>query len=485
MSAFECSGRDCRAPIVFERACLEHADEYNRDLFFADLSVSRTLTGLSGATLGSETWRKIVAALTPSDRIDAELIDLSEVRFEATLQIPRGRIGQLLLNQTEITGDVQIEHLELSDLFGMALRVGGDLQIGSTFVAGQTFLPDISVAGDVTGSNNSFAGSVSLVRARVTGAMRFQVSAPDLDLGSSRIQGGGDIRFRGDRINLRYADLSGPLLLSSSGSFTENAAQPTRPRLVSVESANVAGLTIAELDLRHCRFAGAHNLSNARIEDSCDLVYTPSGWTRGGRRIPIPVRHSRRRVILEEIEFRARLLPKSAWPGLLDQNAQLSPLQPSQIASIYRALRKGREDARDEPGAADFYYGEMEMRRQRPLSTGADQSVVSGVERAVVSAYWAVSGYSLRAWRALSALCLLIATSSLSIMIRWPQALPSASDDFTFLLNATWMSLGAIALRTIPPGSPPGLVRLLTCLAVLGPLLVAFALFAVRGRVKR
>jgi hypothetical protein len=32
------------------------------------------------------------------------------------------------------------------------------------------------------------------------------------------------------------------------------------------------------------------------------------------------------------------------------------------IAGLYRALRKGREDARDEPGAADFYYGEMEMR---------------------------------------------------------------------------------------------------------------------------
>jgi hypothetical protein len=30
---------------------------------------------------------------------------------------------------------------------------------------------------------------------------------------------------------------------------------------------------------------------------------------------------------------------------------------------LYRALRKAREDAKDEPGAANFYYGEMEMRR--------------------------------------------------------------------------------------------------------------------------
>ena len=38
-------------------------------------------------------------------------------------------------------------------------------------------------------------------------------------------------------------------------------------------------------------------------------------------------------------------------------------LTPGVIAGLYRALRKGREDAKDEPGAADFYYGEMEMRR--------------------------------------------------------------------------------------------------------------------------
>jgi hypothetical protein len=30
---------------------------------------------------------------------------------------------------------------------------------------------------------------------------------------------------------------------------------------------------------------------------------------------------------------------------------------------LYRALRKGREDTKDEPEAADFYYGEVEMRR--------------------------------------------------------------------------------------------------------------------------
>jgi hypothetical protein len=50
-------------------------------------------------------------------------------------------------------------------------------------------------------------------------------------------------------------------------------------------------------------------------------------------------------------------------------------LDPGQIAGLYRALRKGREDLKDEPGAADFYYGEMEMRRRaRPAGDPDGQS---------------------------------------------------------------------------------------------------------------
>jgi hypothetical protein len=38
-------------------------------------------------------------------------------------------------------------------------------------------------------------------------------------------------------------------------------------------------------------------------------------------------------------------------------------LPPARLAVLYRQLRKAQEDAKNEPGAADFYYGEMEMRR--------------------------------------------------------------------------------------------------------------------------
>jgi hypothetical protein len=70
------------------------------------------------------------------------------------------------------------------------------------------------------------------------------------------------------------------------------------------------------------------------------------------------------------------------------------------LAALYRELRKGREDAKDEPGAADFYYGECEMRRHDPTTPRA--------ERLVLWLYWLVSGYALQASRAVLAWAFLV-----------------------------------------------------------------------------
>ncbi|MFD3682614.1 hypothetical protein [Streptomyces sp. NPDC058613] len=56
---------------------------------------------------------------------------------------------------------------------------------------------------------------------------------------------------------------------------------------------------------------------------------------------------------------------------------------------MYRALRKAFEDSKNQPGAADFYYGETEMRRH-------DRTATSSAERGLLHAYWMVSGNGLR-----------------------------------------------------------------------------------------
>jgi hypothetical protein len=79
-------------------------------------------------------------------------------------------------------------------------------------------------------------------------------------------------------------------------------------------------------------------------------------------------------------------------------------------------LRKGREDNKDEPGAADFYYGEMEMRRHAKRSEARRErrrehrstGAAAAVEYVILSVYWLVAGYGLRAWRALAALAVII-----------------------------------------------------------------------------
>ncbi len=43
---------------------------------------------------------------------------------------------------------------------------------------------------------------------------------------------------------------------------------------------------------------------------------------------------------------------------------------------MYRQLRKAVEGAKNEPGAADFYYGEMEMRRHTSTSRAADRAII-------------------------------------------------------------------------------------------------------------
>jgi hypothetical protein len=78
-------------------------------------------------------------------------------------------------------------------------------------------------------------------------------------------------------------------------------------------------------------------------------------------------------------------------------------LNAGQLAGLYRALRKAREDNKDQAGAADLYYGEMEMRRRAAMPEGRGQ-LRAWAEKFVIAIYWLLAGYGLRATKALGAL---------------------------------------------------------------------------------
>jgi pentapeptide repeat protein len=304
--------------------------------------------------------------------------------------------------------------------------------------------------------------------------------------------------------------------------------ESARPRILALPGTDASRLTLVDADLRACRFGGAYNLDQLHIEGSSSFPHTPRGWRFirvGGNGLPA-WRWTSRSVLADEHRWRfdyADGVRNRGWYppecdpyGLGSSEKQRTP-DPTKrqerarsIAQSYRALRKGLEDWKDEPGAADFYYGEMEMRRA---------GTPRGFERALLSLYWLVSGYGLRASRSLAILLMVILVGAVvfaTIGFPSPNRIdyspvgvskqgsiiyeqkcvygtlasgqgcrsPSVSDLFPVALAFSAESTTSL-LR------PP--VRDLTTagewaqviLRLLGPLFFALTVLAMRGRVKR
>jgi uncharacterized protein YjbI with pentapeptide repeats len=254
--------------------------------------------------------------------------------------------------------------------------------------------------------------------------VQIEVSTTGLCCRRARFQGGAQLRVRSALVVLDDADFSAPSILTgiprlSSDSLAQEEKQIARawerllageiseqPQLPSLIRANVTGLTLSNIAVTDCRFASAHNLDKMRLEGDIGLALAPSPLGR--------LSWEGRQVIAEERDWRAgRARPwgwlAPWWPSWLNNlndrpaihlNDRPATLDPDQIASLYRALRKGREDLKDEPGSADFYYGEMEMRRRARHTPGGESR--GRAERGVLTAYWLVSGYGMRSWRAVA-----------------------------------------------------------------------------------
>src|SRR4051794_12784579 len=178
--------------------------------------------------------------------------------------------------------------------------------------------------------------------------------------------------------------------------------------------------------------------------DPSALATTPRGWRRGGM-WSLPVRWTTRRTIAEEHRWRH---DEQSSPGWWDPEQRLEPTTPNwqeserqsplEIAAIYRQLRKAVEDRKDEPGAADLYYGEMEMRRH----------AAKGAERALLTAYWLFSGYGLRAFRATAALVVTIAIIGVGFYL---QGIDKVSGHDPSVARGLFYSLeSAVSLFKIP-----------------------------------
>jgi uncharacterized protein YjbI with pentapeptide repeats len=269
--------------------------------------------------------------------------------------------------------------------------------------------------------------------------------------------------------------------------------QVPQTRVVSLRRATAGDLVLSGVGLEDCAFAGAHGLDKLRIDATCSFQRPPA-WPWGTWR-PF----TGRRIIFEELLWRqahTRGWSPTFTTGTARAKVDRAVPTALVVAGIYRDLRKGLEDAKDEPGAADFYYGEMEMRRlaargcrdQRMDGGEAEGRRPSWTERRLLDAYWAVSGYGLRAWRALAALTiLLVGCAALFTRPAFVKLHPGDTVHFATSLEFTaresltlTRAAGDPLLQTTGAGTVLDIA-----LRLLAPLLFGLALLAVRGRTKR
>jgi hypothetical protein len=351
--------------------------------------------------------------------------------------------------------------------------------------------------------------------------------------------------------------------------FREDVAEefanlPPSCHVTSLARANVADVVLSNVVLNDCRFAGALGLDEVRISADCEFQYTPRFWRWGSL-------FTRRRMIAEEFDWREKHAARatvgrgvtpdddddrradSKLVGVarrgqgfwLVKHDSLSALD---IAAIYRDLRKGLEDAKNEPAAADFYYGEMEMRRLANRREGGhrcrrrernqdaqpesyrlrvwlgrirriprlirlrrlSRRSASLTEGALLYGYWAVSGYGLRASRALLTLTAIVflagslytnstfatvsstppriaAVSPINGAVSYtsPQS-PRTASFSTALEFSARESISLLQARNTPGLTTRGPGTVLDfVLRLAGPVLLAFAVLALRARTRR
>ncbi len=436
---------------------------------------------------------------------NAELLggcDLSLAVFKSAAHFERStHSGELRLSRSRFEGTLNLGHCTFKG------PVGG----ANTTCLGRMKCGDAVFESTVSLSNLLVSGTLELNRVGARSKFSLEVDARNVEAVAAQFLGLGSrlIVYRAS-INLTEASFTGGLQLSA-GLTRAGDSRPT-PRLTSLRDADVDGLRVTGVNLSECLFVGALGLDALNVQASALFSRAPSRWRRpcrwlvaltalGGRLWhPVWVRRPggrmRRQVISDEWLWRRGRHAYAEW---WHSGTERPGTSAADISLLYRSLRKGREDTKDEPGAADFYYGEMEMRRlaSRPIS----------FERLLLASYRLVSGYGVRASRSLAVLLVLIAAGACLLDQEGfratqatrtsyaPRPLPAClAGDMAKGLQVripcaeSWLASASFAL-VLPAKDAQALTNIgdgtRVVLRITGPLLLGLTALALRSRVKR
>lgn len=370
------------------------------------------------------------------------------------------------------------------------------------------------------------AGAVDLEGALFEAPVTLEIAAAAVDCQRTRWDATAELRLRHADLYLHDAVLVAPTAVTTHatpfsylGTTLPEAAinsQDSSVHVTSVQGVDASHLVLTDTDLTDCQFTGAFHLDQIHIEGRTTFASVPKGLRLSGR--IWPVRWSQRRTVAEEHHWRAQVAGQPAAPPQhppTDRSWRAGPHHgtpartpdPEDIAAVYRQLRKAFEDAKNEPGAADFYYGEMEMRRHSHDDT-------SRSERGLLHGYWLLSGYGLRASRALlwlgAAMCI---TILLLMGFGLPQhspaqeasgLVPAGGGRVTFTIDkddphnptgdrftgkrfekALNVTLNSVIFRSSGQDLTTAGTYIEMTSRLLEPALLALAVLAIRGRIKR
>ncbi|WP_162467253.1 pentapeptide repeat-containing protein [Streptomyces cavernae] len=352
--------------------------------------------------------------------------DFDHAKFARDALFSRAQLlGEAAFHAVTFTSDAVFVSAEVEGRAGFfESAFGRDAIFAGARFKDDVAFPDTTFNGPLVGPIVC-GGQLDLTQAVLTCPIRIRIAAAHILLQAAQINTALTLDVRYADINLLDAVLSQPVAINfhprpfpfNNDLIPEEplTGQDPQPSIATLAGVDVSFLALSGVDLSDCLFTGAHHLDQLRFEGHVPFADPPAPWTR-------------RRTIAEEHHWRALPLPgrRSAqtrgWePGPAHPDPAATP-GPKDLAATYRQLRKALEDGKNEPGAADFYFGEMEMRR-------LDRDTPFG-ERLLLHAYWLVSGYGLRASRALAALGVAI-TLTMVLMVLWGLPDPTPKQTAT------------------------------------------------------
>ncbi|MFJ7087650.1 pentapeptide repeat-containing protein [Streptomyces griseus] len=160
---------------------------------------------------------------------------------------------------------------------------------------------------------------------------------------------------------------------------TELTDREPAVHLASMNGVDAAHLALQDIDLSACRFTGAVHLDQLKVDGWCTFASAPSGW--GGR---FPWWWSRRKTLAEEHHWRVRTARDSEQAvarGWARPAQNVPELRPAAVAALYRQLRTSLVDGKNEPDAADFYYGGCEVRCHGMTRPRAERTLLGSTGR--------------------------------------------------------------------------------------------------------